>query len=302
MTSLCSKCGNPGEFRVGHRQCRACERAYGKAYRSRPAIVLKDQAYRESHRVQHQRKNGEIAKRKKVERHLALDALKCVPCRDCGRVYPPYVMDFDHRDPSTKQGEINYLLNKTSAPWATILSEVAKCDVVCVRCHRKRTWVKPKRPLDNRRKLILQLKSAPGVDCGLSFHYSQMDFDHVRGEKLRCVPHMRSCKAILTEAAKCDVVCANCHRIRTQVAGKGAQRVDPATVSMAWTVVRPGSIQTVVVPRPKKAGPVAKPWHALVGKMTDKSVAEHTGVSRASVCMYRKKLGLPRFQRQECES
>jgi hypothetical protein len=45
-----------------------------------------------------------------------------------------------------------------------------------------------------------------------------MQFDHVRGEKLFNVSYFRSKAKIdflLAEIAKCDVVCANCHAIRT---------------------------------------------------------------------------------------
>jgi hypothetical protein len=44
-----------------------------------------------------------------------------------------------------------------------------------------------------------------------------MDFDHVRGEKLFGIgPGVAShgLKALATEIAKCDLVCANCHRRR----------------------------------------------------------------------------------------
>ena len=33
-----------------------------------------------------------------------LRRIKDVACADCGRRFPPYVMDFDHRDPSQKLG------------------------------------------------------------------------------------------------------------------------------------------------------------------------------------------------------
>lgn len=55
------------------------------------------------------------------------------------------------------------------------------------------------------------------ADCGYSQHAVALDFDHVRGEKVAGVGAMVSwsCEAILAEIAKCDVVCANCHRVRT---------------------------------------------------------------------------------------
>lgn len=45
-----------------------------------------------------------------------------------------------------------------------------------------------------------------------------MDFDHRPGtEKVRNVAAMRGCslKRLLEEIKKCDLVCANCHRLRT---------------------------------------------------------------------------------------
>lgn len=59
------------------------------------------------------------------------------PCMDCGVRYPPYVMDFDHRDPGTKKFNIA-LVNKISSVKA-LIEEIAKCDVVCSNCHRERT-------------------------------------------------------------------------------------------------------------------------------------------------------------------
>lgn len=61
-------------------------------------------------------------------------------------------------------------------------------------------------------------KRKPCTDCGYTFHPCAMDFDHVRGEKKLCVASFArrsALKALIEEIAKCDVVCANCHRIRT---------------------------------------------------------------------------------------
>lgn len=59
-------------------------------------------------------------------------------CMDCGVVYPSYVMDFDHRDPALKVGEVNQVIKRGS--WQALRDEVAKCDLVCANCHRIRTW------------------------------------------------------------------------------------------------------------------------------------------------------------------
>ena len=62
------------------------------------------------------------------------------------------------------------------------------------------------------------LKNVPCVDCGGRFPPECMDFDHVRGKKLFLVStaRQRSIETSLAEIAKCEVVCANCHRIRTK--------------------------------------------------------------------------------------
>lgn len=287
-TQLCSKCGNTGIFRKGHRQCRECELEYRKISRD----PQKDTAYRLANRDKYRKKNSEIQRRRKIERHTQIDLIKSVPCKDCGGIFPPYVMDFDHRNLSTKEHDINFLLNNTTCPWQRILDEIAKCDVVCVCCHRMRTWKTPVR-LDNRRKLVIEKKSVPCADCGENFHYCQMDFDHVRGEKLDCVSRLKSRNTLLTEIEKCDVVCANCHRKRTQA--RGVQRLEPQDVNMVWEHHKDGTPQTVVSTRPKLVVPSPKEWHSLAGTMTDAAVASIADVTASNVCIYRRKMGIPSF-------
>jgi hypothetical protein len=69
--------------------------------------------------------------------------------------------------------------------------------------------------------LMAEFADKPCADCGGTFSWECMDFDHVRGEKLGNVStlaHNRSPAAKLrldAEVAKCDFICANCHRTRT---------------------------------------------------------------------------------------
>lgn len=59
----------------------------------------------------------------------------------------------------------------------------------------------------------------PCADCGRFFPPVAVDLDHVRGAKTRAVAGLVSgaykLDLIRLEIAKCDVVCACCHRIRT---------------------------------------------------------------------------------------
>lgn len=60
-------------------------------------------------------------------------------------------------------------------------------------------------------------KDVPCMDCGGRFPPCAMDFDHVRGEKSFAISAAgtRSHEAVKAEIRKCDIVCSNCHRIRT---------------------------------------------------------------------------------------
>ena len=70
-----------------------------------------------------------------------------------------------------------------------------------------------KRYAKNRARLD-ELKEAPCIDCKNTFPPECMDFDHLPGtEKVAGVGAMIT--SSIAEISKCDLVCANCHRIRT---------------------------------------------------------------------------------------
>jgi hypothetical protein len=62
------------------------------------------------------------------------------------------------------------------------------------------------------------------MDCGGKFPPEAMDFDHVRGSKRYNIGgnEQLNYATLQVEMDKCDVVCANCHRIRTRARKKGA--------------------------------------------------------------------------------
>ncbi len=65
---------------------------------------------------------------------------------------------------------------------------------------------------------LTEIKQSSGCkDCGES-NPIVLDFDHIRDKKYnvsRMIHDGFSWKAISKEIQKCEVVCANCHRIRT---------------------------------------------------------------------------------------
>ena len=83
----------------------------------------------------------------------------------------------------------------------------------------KQVAVNVKKHKQVRRKLVNELKQAPCTDCGKKYIPYVMDFDHVRGIKTSDIAKLvnRNCslERLREEIAKCELVCANCHRIRT---------------------------------------------------------------------------------------
>ena len=68
------------------------------------------------------------------------------------------------------------------------------------------------------RGFINVLKDNPCVDCHVKYPACVMDFDHIKIKTFSIANvcrHLYSNYKILKEIEKCELVCANCHRIRT---------------------------------------------------------------------------------------
>lgn len=146
-----------------------------------------------------------------------LNDIKNVPCFDCKKMFLSCAMDFDHRDPSIKLFNISEM---QSSGKLAIMKEVSKCDVVCANCHRIRGHNRNHTKISYWNKIIYAYKDKPCMDCNFHFFPYVMDFDHRNpGEKLFHIskPSSHNKIEIIAEIMKCDVVCANCHRIRTFV-------------------------------------------------------------------------------------
>jgi hypothetical protein len=184
----------------------------------------------------HRDQEIERVRRRQEATTALLRHLRDVPCVDCGQRFAPHAMDFDHRDPREK----SFTICSSRASLKNrdlILAEVAKCDVVCVNCHRLRSrtrhraWLASRTASTNGRieeqrarwryqaDVLDQMRSVPCADCGGTFAQCCMDFDHrdasEKGSRVPALVGRAGIRRILAEAAKCDIVCANCHRVRT---------------------------------------------------------------------------------------
>lgn len=89
-------------------------------------------------------------------------------------------------------------------------------------------------------ELIAILKDIPCADCGQKFHHSVMDFDHGSNLKVGEVSVMArksgNLERAILESFKCEVVCANCHRVRSywKSIWKAAEEFTSRLPNLVW--------------------------------------------------------------------
>lgn len=131
----CCECHAEKPDEEFHRERRTTR---GRSYRCKTCKRAKDRAKNTPEKL------ADARRRLNAKRDEVNARFKNVPCMDCGVRYPSYVMDFDHRDPSTKLFNIATELRGCYIT-QRILDEIAKCDVVCANCHRERSFGRHKR-------------------------------------------------------------------------------------------------------------------------------------------------------------
>ncbi len=239
MKKICTRCKQErdAEFdfnwkdksrSVRHSRCKFCQsqlskdhyvnnkQAYGARARARGSIIIPE------------------------NRKRLIEYLMRHPCVACGQP-DVRVLDFDHVR-GEKHRHISQMIN-IACSWATIETEIAKCEVRCANCHRIKTgenissWRHSSsdplaelnyldralvgtdaRYAKHKQWLRTYLLKHPCVDCGLA-DIRCLEFDHVRGEKsapiTKLINRLTPLEVLEAEIAKCEVRCASCHRLKT---------------------------------------------------------------------------------------
>jgi hypothetical protein len=95
--------------------------------------VARAKRYAQPGKLKAERQRGAATRRARFNAWMIV--LKNAPCKDCGHIFPPCAMDFDHVR-GVKMFEISRGLDK---PRRAVIDEIAKCDLVCAVHHRIRT-------------------------------------------------------------------------------------------------------------------------------------------------------------------
>lgn len=128
-TKRCGRCDVDQPLHEFHRAeegyqpwCKSCKREYAAAH------------YRANHarrRADNRRRHAEFLKwytRLKAKR----------PCSDCGNVFHPAAMQWDHLPGRAKTADVSVLARRGSRK--RVLDEIANCELVCANCHAVRSY------------------------------------------------------------------------------------------------------------------------------------------------------------------
>lgn len=197
-----------------------------------------DSAYRERSKAWQRERRARLGSTRDLQRSRArlqriVDEWKARGCVDCG-FGDIRAIDPDH-PPGVKTGNISRMVQLCVAA-DRLRAELSMCEPRCAVCHRIKTaaerpstWrARSNLPPSWQRRLEMQdlnsaLKVARGcVDCGYAAHPRALDWDHIPADGVLKASSVASLIAngrpwveVLGEIAKCDVRCANCHRIAT---------------------------------------------------------------------------------------
>ena len=204
-----------------YRTCRECR---DTQHRAMYAISSEKDSIRYSARMR-------VLENKRVAQLFLLEYKNTHPCIDCG-FSDPRALQFDHVR-GTKHKNVSLLIRGKNKALLTLKNEIDKCEIRCANCHSIKTLNEQQRRKDssgkrpqNRtpRKLsmayVLSYKAShPCVDCNIA-DPRVLVFDHVRDTKHNNVGTLASngrLDLVITEIAKCEVRCANCHSMKTAI-------------------------------------------------------------------------------------
>jgi hypothetical protein len=130
------RCGSCGELKSldafawrrrgkGQRDnmCRPCRSEYGRGHYQANRQRYIDLAAKRTRAVAEERYG------------YLIEYFRSHPCKDCGEA-DPIVLEFDHLGDDKA---FNIAKGIRDRSWQAVLDEIAKCEVVCANCHRRRT-------------------------------------------------------------------------------------------------------------------------------------------------------------------
>jgi hypothetical protein len=150
MVRVCTKCGEPKALSEFHRHRQQGYQAWCKPCRK---------AYAADHYQRHRARRKAHNRKRRAEFSAWYAGLKRgKPCADCGGVFPPEAMHWDHLDGATKTADVSRFASAKSR--LLLLAEIEKCELVCANCHAVRT-TRRRREAEQPQRAFTQSESPP---------------------------------------------------------------------------------------------------------------------------------------------
>lgn len=121
--TTCEKHNEERVLQGGKSRCKSCQREYQASW------------FEKNREAQRERVCNNTKKSRERNQAHVMEHLKSNPCIDCGES-DPVVLEFDHRE-----DKIDAICNmiKKCVSLKKLMAEIAKCDVRCANCHRRKT-------------------------------------------------------------------------------------------------------------------------------------------------------------------
>jgi len=131
---ICTKCGVDYPIPIENFFNKKHDTKDGFQYRCKKCIAEFHKEHyqaRKSYYKKKARKHNDEYKKRNLQ--FMIDYLKKHPCVDCGET-DPIILEFDHR--GNKDCNVSTM---TTMSLDRVKSEIAKCDIRCANCHRRKT-------------------------------------------------------------------------------------------------------------------------------------------------------------------
>jgi hypothetical protein len=251
-TKICESCGKPfpakslihGRMRSLYRRrfCLDCSPFGAHNTSKSPPAIQVGAELQEHRRRKRNAKTYRSLKKRRLRRKTELVAVAGGRCVDCGYARCLATLEFHHRDATTKEfGVANF-----GGSLERLLTEIAKCDLLCANCHRKRHAREEASLVDMKPAAISRRRSkVRAVDwfggacygCDLAFPLQVFEFHHWDAHDkefgIATGGLDRAWDKIVAELEKCVMLCANCHR----EVHAGVRTIRPTLLGLAEDVL-----------------------------------------------------------------
>jgi len=210
-----------------------------------PFGIAVPESLREHRRRRRNAQTYRSLKKRRKRRKAELIEASGGRCESCGYDSIPAALEFHHRDPATKE----FGLGNFDGARERLLREAKKCDLLCANCHRVRHTLidgggAGHDVVERRRGRKARAVAHMGGSChacGRDGPPATFEFHHLAANEkdfgISETGILHRWEKVVSELAKCVMLCANCHR----EVHAGARELDEGLLGLAAEAIPHGA-------------------------------------------------------------